>query len=137
RVLFDAGATPADVWVGAGGPFTDGAVYLGGLGNLTLAGVHTANELLDVTAAGNLIVDTNASLATEAATIALAAGVTPDGTASSTGGVLFVASGAHVSTSNADGRAITLRGSGIDIDTGNSPATIGDRFGPPGGVVVR
>src|SRR5262249_24886129 len=33
RVLFDAGATPADLSVGIGGHLTEGAVYPGGLGN--------------------------------------------------------------------------------------------------------
>jgi hypothetical protein len=137
RILFDAGATPTDVWVGIGGHLTEGAVYLGGLGNLTLARTVTANELLDVTAAGNLIVDINALIRTGAGTVALAAGVNPDGTASSTGGVLSLASAATVASSNAGGSAITLRGSDIDIDTGTSPAAVGDKGGPPGGVVVR
>ena len=95
RILFDAAATPAAVTVGASRA-PGGAVYLGGLGALTLGDLHTADAPLDVTAAVGLTVAPRAQLDTGEGTISLAAGVNPDGTGSSTGGKLAVAAGATV-----------------------------------------
>ena len=124
RILFDAMATPAAVTVGASRA-PGGAVYLGGLGALTLGDVRTADAPLDVTAVAGLTVAPRAQLDTGASTISLAAGVNPDGTGSSTGGKLTIAAGASVASANAGSDAITLRGSDIDIATGANPALIG------------
>ena len=123
RVLFDAAATPARVIVGTTGAPGRG-VYLGGLGALTLGGVHT-NAPLDVTAVGDLTLASFASVETGTGTIALAAGVNADGTVSSGGGTLTIAAGATVESDNTGTSAITLRGSHLAIDTSSNPAVVG------------
>ena len=84
RILFDAAATPASVAIGSTSTPSVGA-YLGGLGSLTLGGVSTANSPLDVTAALNLTVAPSVVLETGTGTLALAAGVNPDGTGGNAG----------------------------------------------------
>ena len=62
-------------------------------------------------------------------TIALAAGVNDDGSASSTGGVLTIHAGAMIASDAVDNNAITLRGSDIDIDNvSTNPVLIGARW---------
>ena len=58
-------------------------------------------------------------------TIALAAGIKADGTASSGGGTLTIAAGATVASDNTGTSAITLRGSDLAIDTSSNPAVVG------------
>jgi sugar lactone lactonase YvrE len=109
----------------------------GGLGNvaasagtITVTGLDTAHAgagsgNVDLEAAGDLTVAPGAPLDTGMGTIALTAGVNADGTASSTGGELFIGSGATVVSDNTDSSAITLRGSDVDIATGPNAAVVG------------
>ena len=123
RVLFDAEATPASVTIGSASPPGAG-VYLGGLGSLTLGGVTTANSPLDVTAAVDLTVAPNVVLESGTATLALAAGINPDGSSASAG-VLSIAAGADVVSEDSGDDAITLSGTDINIATGVNPAIVG------------
>ena len=122
RILFDAAATPASVAIGSTSAPSVGA-YLGGLGSLTLGGVSTANSPLDVTAALNLTVAPSVVLETGTGTLALAAGVNPDGSGGSAG-VLSIDAGAVVASDASEDNTITLRGTDINIATGANPAIV-------------
>ena len=122
RILFDAAATPASVAIGSTSAPSVGA-YLGGLGSLTLGGVSTANSPLDVTAALNLTVAPSVVLETGTGTLALAAGVNPDGTGGNAG-VLSIDAGAVVTSQASEDNSITLRGTDINIATGANPAIV-------------
>jgi hypothetical protein len=109
----------------------------GGLGNvaasagaITVVGLDTAHAStgsgnVDLKAAGPLTVAGAALLTTGTGTISLAAGVNADGTGSSGGGKLSIASGATVPSDNTGSSAITLRGTTLDIATGPDPAVVG------------
>src|SRR5262249_19800234 len=108
----------------------------GGLGNvaasagvITVAGLDIARTgaggNVDLKAAGALTAASNAQLETGARKISPAAGVTADGTGSSSGGELSIGSGATVVSDNAGSDAITLRGTDIDIASGPDPAVVG------------
>jgi DNA-binding beta-propeller fold protein YncE len=131
RILFDAVDTPAAATIGDTSAPAAGA-YLGGLGNLTLGSVNTANSPLDVTAALDLTVAPNTVLETGTGTLLLAAGISTDGTSpSGSDGVLTIAAGADVVSADTAEDAITLRGADINIATGANPAIVGGRRPSP------
>jgi hypothetical protein len=99
-------------------------------GAITVVGLDTAHASpgsgnVDLKAAGPLTVAGAALLTTGTGTISLAAGVKADGTGSSGGGKLSIASGATVLSDNTGSSAITLRGTTLDIATGPDPAVVG------------
>jgi sugar lactone lactonase YvrE len=129
RLLFDASSIPGSLKIGSNF-LPAGGVYLGGLGALTLYDIHTANSTLDVTAAGNLQVAAGGTIDTANGKIRLVAGANPDGT-SSGGGVLSIAGGADLISTNSSLDAITLLGTATRIVGGATPAVIGARPSPP------
>ncbi len=128
RILIDAAAMPAGIAIG-GTTAPGGGVYLGGLGNLALGRVQTTNAALDVTANDGLTVIPGAVLETGKGSIALAAGTNPDSTAGGSG-VLTVGDGADVATEDTGVDAITLRGTDVNVATGDNPAIVAPI--PPG-----
>ena len=123
-MTFDVVDTPAGVTVGETYAPTIG-VYLAGIGALTLDGVHTAGRALVVTADFNLTVVPFAVVDTGAGTFFLAAGAEVFGVTTVPDGVLTIAAGVVLVSSNSSEDAISLYGSDIEIDTGVDPATIG------------
>jgi ligand-binding sensor domain-containing protein len=126
RLEFDAVNTPTSVVIGAN--TQPSSVYLDGMGNLTLGNVtgSSVNTTLDVTARKGLVVAAGALIATGTGTISLAADVNANGTGDSdTTDALAIQSGAIVTSTNASGSAIKLRGAAFNIDTSSNPAQVG------------
>ncbi len=128
RIQLDGVNTPSSVVVGISAE--PSAVYLDGLGNLTLGNVVgvTANTNLDVTARGALAVAPNAVIDSGTGIISLAADVNADGSADSNTGNLAIQSGAVVDSANPGSNAITLRGYNVTIATGSTPALVGGHY---------
>ena len=115
RIVFDAASSPSSMVVGAADQPT--SVYLDGLGNLTLGSISggTANTTVDVTVRGNLTVAGNATINSGTGTIRLGADLNADESGNDGVGVLSIAAGAVVESTNGTAGAITLRGADMNI----------------------
>ncbi len=101
-------------------------------GTITVMGLNTSqapvgNSNVDLKAAGNLTVRTNAVIDAGMGTVALAADVNADGSGNDGGGTLAVQAGAMVVSDNPSGSAITLRGAAVNLDTSANRAAVGAR----------